>query len=369
MPVAFHAIALIIGLFVQALASPLAGAWLFFYIFGCVGLVYNHKYPPHHPALWYVSLAWLITLGASTFLISPVFKASATMWILAIMPSLVLCMRREHLKSYFWAFGGIIFVYACGLVFQKFTHMTYSTFDYDGRIAWPLIDPNNAAAVVNTALIPCFWLALFRSPRWWWATALFSLAMYATGSKAGFCAGGLCMLIIAVSRFGPGFLLCSIITGAAAVLGVFAYIPESDLAMIESFETRTPIWWCAWKILQEHFIRGTGLGTFGLYRIQEGTTVYIPPTYAHNDLLQFAVEMGIPASTVFLTIFVVVACKTRRRNLAPACVLLAVFLQAMVEFQFYLPCISLICGLALAAHMLLPETREKGIIRQREFRI
>ena len=93
------------------------------------------------------------------------------------------------------------------------------------------------------------------------------------------------------------------------------------------------------------------MGTFGTYYQQVRIETDTGGWYAHNDILQLAIEMGFPAVLVFCELFSIVAVTTTRRNIVSACVLLALFLQAMVEFQFYVPAVSIIAGLALAHHI------------------
>ncbi len=361
MPAALHTIALLISLFVQSDSTPLAGAWLLFFLAGCVALIYNNKVSTGGMAR-YTALAWLIMLGLSTFIIVPVVNGANDMWILAAMPLLALSLRKEHLKPYFWCFGSVVFLYACGLILQKCLNMHY-TIDYDGRIGWPLIDPNNAACVVNLALVPCVWLALFKDLRWWLVFAVFAAAMYATGSKAGIGAAGISIIVFLACRYGADFLLFIMAIGMIFWGAIFIFRPEIILTVWQALGERFPIWQAAWQIWQTHPIRGTGLGTFGKYRIQVGDLLYIPPTYVHNDVFQFAVEMGTPAALVFLALVFAVVRSTRSANLAPACALLAVFIQSMFEFQFFLQSISILSGLALASHIILTEKPKKGIMR------
>lgn len=363
LPVALHSIALIISLFVQALASPLAGAWLFFHISACTLLLFNKKYPLNRGSIWNACLAWLLTIGVSAFLLHPVLKASATMWILIAMPSLALVLHRENIRHYIIAFGTITMLFSLGLIYQKLVNMHYTNFDYEGRIAWPLIDPNNAALVVNTALIPCIWISLFKNERWWVASFVLMFALYATGSKAGFVSLMVNTLIFMVYKNGLGCLLFALLGGVASLTAMFFYRPDIIVSSAATMSERFTIWWCGFRVLEDNMLRGLGLGAWSTFRIQEGETIYVPPTYAHNDLLQFAVEMGIPAALVFLFLMGTVLRSVNRNNIVTFCTIFGMFLQSMVEFQFYLPAVSLIAGLLLATHMVLTRDGEKGILQ------
>jgi hypothetical protein len=67
------------------------------------------------------------------------------MWVLSAAPILGLCLQKKHLKSYLIGFGTVLTLYAIGLIAQMLLGVKYTT--YDAGYAWPLLDPNNAAAV------------------------------------------------------------------------------------------------------------------------------------------------------------------------------------------------------------------------------
>src|SRR5262249_17368339 len=88
------------------------------------------------------------------------------------------------------------------------------------------------------------------------------------------------------------------------------------------------------------------------YYGQVRTETQTAGVFAHNDPLQFMIEMGWPAGFEFLLLVLIAAASTNRRNLVSGCVLLALFIQSMVEFQFYVPALSLFGGAALGYHLL-----------------
>jgi hypothetical protein len=357
LPAALYSIALLDSLLVQTLSSAFAGAWLFFHLWACAILLYNQPCP-RRSFLWKACLAWALVLTLSAFIIHPVLKAAATMWILLALPSLALCLRKETLLPCVWGFGMVISLYAIGLVLQMLTH---TQMDPAGgtRYGWPLLDPNNGAAIVNCALIPCLWLTL-KDWRWSLPTALFAMALYATGSKAGFAAGSTGGLILLSSLYGEWVWLAALLSGCAVATWAYVYRPELVVLVVHALQDRFPIWWCSWLVLKENLLRGTGLGTYGMFRIQQGLDLYIPPTYAHNDLLQFAVEMGVPAALVFCGMVWAAARATCRQNIVSGAVLAALFLQALTEFQFYVPAVSLLAGLALGWHNLNDGSRPRA---------
>lgn len=351
LPALLHATAFAISLFVQFTGSPLAGAWLLFHLAGCAALLYNGNYPKSHGTVWYGCLAWLLALGASTFLFAPVRSGAATMWVLAAMPTLALCLRKEHVKPYLICFLTVITVYALGLVAQAVLNTQTTAYNYSGRHAWPLLDPNNAAAIINMALLPCVYLTLNKHARWGILSALFACALYATGSKAGIGTAGIGMAIMLAVCCDAELVLMGAALGTIQAVLIYFYRPELILLLVDSFRDRLPIWEASLPLLSLRPLTGLGLGTFGFYYAQVRTEQYTAGWHSHNDVLQMAIEMGIPAALIFCALFAVVAVTTRQA-LASGVVLLAVFLQSMVEFQFYIPAVSIPLGLALGYHLL-----------------
>jgi len=352
LPALLHATAFAVGLFVQFTGSPLAGAWVFFHLAGCGALLYGGKYPKQQGVVWHLSLVWLVVLGASAFLFAPVRGGAATMWVLAAMPMLALTLRKEHVRPYLACFLAVAALYAAGLVAQMALNTRTEFFHYEGRHAWPLLDPNNAAAVVNLALLPCVYLTLFKQARWAIPSALFITALVATGSKAGFTVAGLGALTFLSVKLGLDFLLFATAIGAIQVVGLYLYRPEAILVMVDSFRDRLPIWEASLPLAFIRPLQGLGLGTFGHYYAQIRTEQYTVGWHSHNDVLQVAVEMGLPAALLFCALIAAVFFTTRRANLAAAIVILAIAAQAMVEFQFYIPAVSIPMGLALGCHIL-----------------
>ena len=80
--------------------------------------------------------------------------------------------------------------------------------------------------------------------------------------------------------------------------------------------------------------------------------------FAHNVVMQIAIEMGWWAALVFVAMWVSVLLKTCHTNIVAAGVLVAIMLQSMLEFQFYVPVVSLLAGLALAYHSCYHEQKE-----------
>lgn len=357
---ACHSISLAIALCVQHSNSPLAGAWLLFHFLGCGLMAFDGGKYWSFSNLRLSMLLWLLAIGAATFLINPVVNGATVMWILASMPMLALSMKRKYLKSYLVGFGVVLFSYAMVLVGQFALHvdytavgLTYHWFSYGNEglnaAAWPLIDPNNAACVMNMGLIPVFWLTL-KDWKWTPILMIFAMALVATGSKAGILVAVGAAAVLIVAHYGErliqSWFFAALITLGLAGFGIWYYDLWEIFSL--SFSNRIPIWSASMQILDHSPMRGVGLGMFGQYYAQVRTEQFSGGWFAHNDLLQIAIEMGIPAAFIFAWQWIEVFDGVCRRNLVAVCVIGAVLCQAMVEFQFYLPSISLLLGLALA---------------------
>lgn len=351
LPAILHALAFIICLGVQTMASPLAGAWAFFFYAGCLLLLYNGKYEIKGP-VWYGCVGWFFTLLASSFLIASVPGGAATMWPLAAAPGLAACLRPKHLKYYLHAFLGITLVYAIGLIVQMYLHMQYDTYNIGPYYAWPLMDPNNAACVINLALIPCAYLMLMRDLRWGLPAGVLLAALYATGSKAGFAVFGLAFMLSTMRCYGAYMFFVWLYLGVIEAVMMFFYLPSFIITLRDSLYSRFPIWESSWQLLWIRPWGGLGLGAYAYHYSKVRTETYTGGYYAHNDVLQLAIEMGIPCVLVFIFLVGAVAFTTQKTNFVSGVTLLAVFLQAMMEFQFYVPALAMPLGLALGYHII-----------------
>lgn len=348
----FFSLALLIALCVQSMASPLAGAWLLFFWGACVtlrdsGAVQRAAYKD---AVWWACFLWLSVLGISAFLLAPVRGGAATLWILAAMPLLPLCLPPEKLLSYLRAALVVLSLYAL-LLICAFGFQMHSPFEiYKGTViasSWPLLDPNNAACLMNMALIPCFWLVLHRDARWFALFLLFALALACTLSKAGGLVGLIACGALLLERYPKAIVELAVI--ALALLVCIFHQPTPASLLI-----RADLWLASLDLLQVHPLTGIGLGMFSQYYPLVRTEHSTAGVFAHNDVLQLAIEMGLPAVVFFLAI--PAAMVLTARNRAATAVVLAVYAQSLAEFQFYVPAVSLCMGLALASrNLILPQ--------------
>lgn len=364
LPAVLHGLALLIALFVQNMDSPLAGAWLPLHLAACAFMV--HRTPSRERGLvWWASLGWLVALLVQTFFLRPVAVGSAFMWVLAAAPLLALSLRREYLRAYVTVFLGVLVAYAVLLSWEATVHIQYTAYQIlvesrnNAASAWPLLDPNNAACVMNLGLLSCLFMGL-RRPRWLALVALFAFALFCTASKAGALVALLGTLVLVAERFYLDVVDLLVLVLLVCLGIMFHY--DFDVTKLEQEPTvayRLELWTASAPLALINPLTGLGLGQYPAAYAQVRTDVsaafphgHTGGWYAHNDPLQFAIEMGLPAAFIFLALVVAVALGSWRGNAVAAVPLLSLFLQALIEFQFYVPLISLLAGLSLGYHRL-----------------
>lgn len=367
LPAFFSAAALAVALQVQSISSNFSNIWLYFLLIASVLMIYKSGGPKYHghgeQAIPYTLGAWLLLIGASCSILAPMPGSKNIAWALAAFPILALSIHRQDMKNHLKNFYIVILIYALGLILQMYLQVKYTNFDYVGRYAWPLLNPNNAAAVINFALLPSLYLGL-RKPKWLISVGILLIALYATHSRAGVMSFGVGSLILLWERFGCRVGIASLVI--ALVMCVSVGFAKPEAFNTDSMKNRFDIWSTTTNMVLDlddvqigpgaelygSSIFGYGLGSFPLLYQQFRTEKISSGYFAHNDLLQFWVEMDNYAVLIFLFLVIVTALSTHRGNIISGVVMLALLLQAMLEFQFYVPAISILMGLAMAYHLL-----------------
>jgi len=164
--------------------------------------------------------------------------------------------------------------------------------------------------------------------------------------------------------FAAGIMACGIILvlwmGAGPALGRFGTISEEYASADES---RWSLWRDTARLIGGHPLLGSGLGTFpvAFTRVQS-TFLGRFVNHAHNDYLELASDLGIPAAALFWgstgALLVRVARKAAssevsfERAMALGCLgsMAAILLHSLTDFNLYIPAnamvFSLILGLA-----------------------
>lgn len=211
--------------------------------------------------------------------------------------------------------------------------------NYDGQ-SGTLINRNNSATLINIGFIfSCGYFINRKRIIYILYAAIFGFALYATKSKAGALS-----LIMAFS-----FLMFINYKNLriAFCLAPFALVPFVFMmrGAFESLYSRFPIWEKTVELIYAHPMVGVGSGTFDFYYKKIRTEGYSSGVYAHNDYLNMAAEMGIPALLFFSVTSIILFMRTNRANSPAAAALVAVYIHALVSFPLYIPAISMVCGL------------------------
>lgn len=124
---------------------------------------------------------------------------------------------------------------------------------------------------------------------------------------------------------------------------------------------RWQIWEATWQMIQSYGLWGTGIGTYFQYFPEYRLTDDVWGTYyAHNDFLQYWVELGVLGPILFYSLCLIVLGRTvqavkqtndalmRVKILTPFFAMGAIVLHTHVTFNFYNLSILYMSGLALA---------------------
>jgi hypothetical protein len=240
------------------------------------------------------------------------------------------------------------------------------------RVHWPLSNPNTLAGLLS--------LGFFGAQGWMLSarkrlpsnialglSLLLAAAILTTGSRGAVVAlaGGFVPLILLAGNFRRKHWRCLTLTALGmaaffAAMGLFTAdgLQATSTRLVETatgaeslLYDRPHIWAASWRVVQDHFWSGTGIGTFFLYYPQYRTGDFTSAgLMAHNDPLQFGVEMGVLAPLLFY-LFAAGACIRSVRALracppddprriyvlAPLCALGALVAHAHISFHFHVP--------------------------------
>ncbi len=319
------------------MATPLAGAWLFFSIAGCAASL-RRGYPRQSLLSQFLGV-WLILLGVSCFLLRPVSGGAATMWILAVAPMMALTMHPRDIEKSLYGFGIVLIIFCLGLLIQWGWDVKYTN-GWDGAKSWPMMDPNNAAAVIAAGAVFTFALS-FQDKKFLFLLGLFLAGLAITLCKAGIMAVAIACLFIVSVQHGRKWLW---VLSFGLLSPLF---PSLWHKILYSLGSRKDIWAASLPLARENPLSGLGLGSFSHYYALVRTELDTMGSFAHNDVFQFAIEMGWPIA-LFFCLVVFTTLWTMRYIPSAAAYVLCLFLMSMVEFQFYVPAVSILFGLALA---------------------
>lgn len=345
-PAILYSLALLDTLFIQSTSSALAGVWFPLFLAGSFILVYNreNRFSKKHRWLF----AWTVAIVIGTFFITPIKGGSLYIWAILALPAVALTV--EDPKYILRGFTVVLGLYAVDLIILECVN--------GGRVSWPLLDPNNSAAIMNTAFIPCVWQCMKErksftetSRLWPFAALLFGAALLFTGSLSGLAAAAICCFFLAWYRFGHAIFFITVFSLLLAGSAAFIYDPAVIADSASRLAGRYTTWQAAYQLLWYHPFRGVGIGQYYHYWVQISPHTYGSNIFAHNDLMQFAIELGFPVTFVFIGLLVNTFRRATKETAPAIAVMGSVLLQSMTEFQFYLPAVGILFGAALAYHI------------------
>jgi O-antigen ligase len=161
--------------------------------------------------------------------------------------------------------------------------------------------------------------------------------------------------------------------GAGPTLGRFGTISEEYTSADES---RWSLWKDTARLIGGHPLLGSGLGTFpvAFTRVQS-TFLGQFVNHAHNDYLELASDLGIPAAALFFgstgALLVRVARKAAssevsfERAMALGCLgsIAAILLHSVADFNLYIPANALVFSLILGLAASIPAANS-GVLRR-----
>jgi len=210
-------------------------------------------------------------------------------------------------------------------------------------------------------------------------SVVLSVALVFSRSRMGILAAASSMLIIfalvVISRFhgrmgsflAATFIILSICLaawiGPGPIVSRFQTVNEEYSL---GGQSRLSMWHDALPLIKEHPWLGTGLGTFPI-AYTSGQTAFLSQfvNHAHNDYLELAADLGIPAALVLFGSILFILGRAIRsfltgerdfeRIVALGCVgsIVAILLHSFADFNLYIPAnallFSAILGLAISA--------------------
>jgi O-antigen ligase len=139
-------------------------------------------------------------------------------------------------------------------------------------------------------------------------------------------------------------------------------------------QSRFSIWRDAVKLIERHPALGTGLGTFPVAFTSVQTSFLGQfVNHAHNDYVELASDVGVPAALMLFATFVFILVRAARaflhgagnfdRAIALGCVgsIVAILLHSLTDFNSYMPAnalvFSVVLGLAISTQQRTFEAR------------
>jgi O-antigen ligase len=226
---------------------------------------------------------------------------------------------------------------------------------------------------------------------WLFVATILVVAIVFSKSRMGIISAGVATLLVITLLSTSGWRKRSTLLLAAlfvcAALGVIGWIgPEPVITRFEALgqeyapggENRWAIWQDTLKLVRQHPWFGTGLGTFSLaYPSVQTAFPNSIVDHAHNDYVEFASELGLPAGLSLLTAFfygllqIIHRVRTGEVQSDQAVVfgcfggLVAISLHSLADFNLHIPANGLVFAVVLGmAYANTPRQMQRAPGRQ-----
>lgn len=178
-------------------------------------------------------------------------------------------------------------------------------------------------------------------------------AVISTGTNRGVLHAALIVILIA------GGVAVAAWVGVDPVVKHFENLSHDD-PLANGSEGRVALWNDTLKLIREHPWAGSGLGTFAFaFTPVQSHELNYSVDHAHNDYLEFAAELGIPAAVFLFLGFTVIGARTfhasrharssRTRALALGAFagISALLIHGLADFNLHLPANALVFSVLL----------------------
>ncbi len=347
-----------------------------------LGSVFLLRAPVIHTSrLTYLILALWAVAALSCVMSDVKFISITFLYFFSAFPMTFLLFSMTDARHIMHAVRGVLLALGVSSLIQFFWIPKMLKF---GGTHWPFADNNSLGAMLAVGSV-LFLGDAFRGNKWKWfylsaAVLLFAAIMTTEGRAVALVFAGVFALIAVLVRPVPKqiagvFFLCAMLLLGGMTKSELS-IPHwfgEGAQTIKSFEdssvdqpnmlsgSRFMIWKSTIDIFMDHPLVGTGIGTFFVNYPQYRNPLDDSAGYmAHNDLLQFASEMGFIAPILAMLIVGFVVFKTfqklknidnnddRLNLIIPFAAFILVTGHSLVNFNFYILPSLMTTGLMLA---------------------
>lgn len=359
---------------------------LFLFVWSVVTLVPLKEWQvPKSTALLFMALFWL--LAFTSLLHTDILNPSIMAFVyFSAMPLIffTLVLRNDRTAVLVMA-KGLAIIFAGLAIWALVQYFIFGEF-FGGRAHHPLKNPNSLGALFNLGLFGAVGWMLVSKTKTQSNLALGLAILIFGGIVATASRGALVamipmmgLMLFIMREQGKAHWKC---LGILAVAGIILFmlsafgVAQNDTMLARmtdalSFNSnditsnRITLWQASLEMVKTHGLFGTGIGTYFLYfpefRLPSDR---FGAYYAHNDPLQYWVELGFLGPVLFYGFCIAVLVRTiqavkktndvmqRTKILAPFFALSAIVLHSHVTFNFYNLSILYVSGLTLAVWFL-----------------